>query len=101
MKGLLYLYCEYYPTVTEWGQYPISAFFQDFYKETSKKVIRVQVSPKTLAITQRPQSSSLLGVPHRIQNINPQKELLWGLWVEELLLHGSDATRSCWFASGL
>ena len=31
--------------------------------------------------TQRPQSSSFLGLPYRILNMNPQKELLWGLWV--------------------
>ena len=31
--------------------------------------------------TQRPQSSSVLGLPYRILNINPQQELLWGLWV--------------------
>ena len=34
-----------------------------------------------LEITNRPQSSSLLGVPYRILNMNPKKELLWGLWV--------------------
>ena len=33
-------------------------------------------------LTQRPQSSSFLGLPYRILNINLQKELLWGLWVE-------------------
>ena len=27
--------------------------------------------------TQRPQSSSFLGLPYRIQNMNPEKELLW------------------------
>ena len=31
--------------------------------------------------TQRPHSSSFLGVPYRILNMNPQKELLWSLWV--------------------
>ena len=33
--------------------------------------------------TQRPQSSSFLGLPYsyRILNMNPKKELLWGLWV--------------------
>ena len=29
----------------------------------------------------RPQSSSFLGVPYRILNMYPQKELLWGPWV--------------------
>ena len=31
-------------------------------------------------LTHRPQSSSFLGLPYRILNMNPQKELLWGLW---------------------
>ena len=31
--------------------------------------------------THRPQSSSFWGLPYRILNMNPQKELLWGLWV--------------------
>ena len=31
--------------------------------------------------TQRPQSSSFLGLPYRILYMNPKKELLWGLWV--------------------
>ena len=31
--------------------------------------------------THRPQSSSFLGLPYRIVNMNPKKELLWGLWV--------------------
>ena len=32
-------------------------------------------------ITHRPQSSSFLGLPYRTLNMNPKKELLWGLWV--------------------
>ena len=32
--------------------------------------------------THRPHSSSFMGLPYRILNMNPQKELLWGLWVE-------------------
>ena len=32
--------------------------------------------------THRPQSSSFLGFPYRILNMNPKKELLWGLWVD-------------------
>ena len=35
-----------------------------------------------LSFTQRPQSSSFLRLPYRILNMNPQKELLWGLWVK-------------------
>ena len=31
--------------------------------------------------THRPQSSPFWGLPYRILNINPKKELLWGLWV--------------------
>ena len=31
--------------------------------------------------THRPQSSSFLGLPSRILNMNPEKELLWDLWV--------------------
>ena len=31
--------------------------------------------------THRPQSSSFLGLPYRILNMNPKKELLRGLWV--------------------
>ena len=31
--------------------------------------------------TQRPQSSSFLGLPYRILYMKPKKELLWGLWV--------------------
>ena len=38
-----------------------------------------------LAFTHRPQSSSFLGLPYRILNMNPQKELLWGLWVMPLM----------------
>ena len=34
-----------------------------------------------LILTHRPQSSSVLGSPYRILNMNPKKELLWGLWV--------------------
>ena len=36
---------------------------------------------QTLNPTQRPQCSSFWGLPYRILNMNPQKELLWGLWV--------------------
>ena len=32
--------------------------------------------------TQRPQSSSFLGLPYRILYMNPKKELVWGLWVD-------------------
>ena len=35
--------------------------------------------------THRPHSSSFLGFPYRILYMNPQKELLWGLWVIKFL----------------
>ena len=36
---------------------------------------------RVCGFTQRPQSSSFLGLPYRILYMNPKKELLWGLWV--------------------
>ena len=42
-------------------------------------VFRVQCF--SLITTHRPQSSSFLGLPYRILNMNPKKELLWSLWV--------------------
>ena len=36
----------------------------------------------TLDLTYRPHSSSFLGLPYRILNMNSKKELLWGLWVD-------------------
>ena len=35
-------------------------------------------------LTHRPLSSSFLGLPYRILNINHKKELLRGLWVEAI-----------------
>ena len=43
---------------------------------------RSYIPPLERASTHRPQRSSFLGLPYRILNMNPQKELLWGLWVE-------------------
>ena len=37
--------------------------------------------------THRPQSSSFLGLPYRILNMKPKKELLWGLWVLDRILN--------------
>ena len=37
-----------------------------------------------LEFTHRLQSSSFLGLPYRILNMNPKKELLWSLWVRPL-----------------
>ena len=34
-----------------------------------------------MGLTYRPHSSSCWGLAYRILNMNPQKELLWGLWV--------------------
>ena len=39
----------------------------------------------TMETTHRHQSSSFLGFPYRILNMNTQKELLWGLWVDAIL----------------
>ena len=36
--------------------------------------------PDSLSIYS-PHSSSFVGLPYRILNMNPKKELLWGLWV--------------------
>ena len=33
------------------------------------------------SLTHRPQSRSFLGLPYRVLNMNPKKELLRGLWV--------------------
>ena len=38
--------------------------------------------------THRPQSSSFVGLPYRILNMNPKKELLWGLWVDMFQVWG-------------
>ena len=38
-------------------------------------------SKQLCILTQRPLSSSFLGLPYRILNINNKKELLRGLWV--------------------
>ena len=48
--------------------------------------------------THRPQSSSFWGLPYRILNMNPKKELLWGLWVNPKPLNcGLDITcRDMW-----
>ena len=43
------------------------------------------LAPLLYDSTQRPQSSSFLGLPFRILNVNPKKELLWGLRVLRLL----------------
>ena len=42
---------------------------------------RVQRVGLIMVHTHRAQSSSFLGFPYRILNMNPKKELLWGLWV--------------------
>ena len=41
-------------------------------------------SRRSVPTTHTPQSSSFLGLPYRILNMNPKKELLWGLWVIDL-----------------
>ena len=37
--------------------------------------------PLALHTTHRPHSSSFLGLPYTILHMNPEQELLWGLWV--------------------
>ena len=52
---------------------------------------------KGLGDTLRPQSSSFLGLPYRILNMKPKKELLWGLWVSFRAQNLSGFGRSgCW-----
>ena len=41
--------------------------------------------------THRPQSSSFLGLPYRILDMNPPKELLWGLWLKVQGFKGLEA----------
>ena len=41
--------------------------------------------------THRPQSSSFLGLPYRILNMNPKNELLWSLWVIDTYFEGEAA----------
>ena len=41
-------------------------------------------SSGSIGATHRPQSSSFLGLPYRILNMNPKRELLWGLWLESI-----------------
>ena len=47
--------------------------------------------------THRLHSSSFLGLPYRIRNINHKKELLWSLWVglAEGLLWGQAGLCDC------
>ena len=44
------------------------------------------VPPDAGIITHRPLSSSFWGLPSRIPNMNHEKELLRGLWVESKLV---------------
>ena len=41
----------------------------------------LQLGVEALRPTHRLHSSSFLGLPYRILNINHKKELLWSLWV--------------------
>ena len=45
------------------------------------RVSKMVGNAKHQAITHRLHSSSFLGSPYRILNMNPKKELLWSLWV--------------------
>ena len=44
-------------------------------------------SSGSIGATHRPQSSSFLGLPYRILNMNPKRELLWGLWLESIYIN--------------
>ena len=44
-------------------------------------------SSGSIGATHRPQSSSFLGLPYRILNMNPKRELLWGLWLESIYIY--------------
>ena len=44
------------------------------------------------SFTHRPQSSSFLALLYRILNMNPKKELLWGLWVVRVRSSASGST---------
>ena len=52
-----------------------------------------------LRFTHRPLSSSFLGLPYRILNINHKKELFGGLWVgfREFRVYCSQASQGCGF----
>ena len=45
-----------------------------------------------LALPTGPIGSSFLGSPYRILIMNPQKELLWGLWVNPPCLNPANKT---------
>ena len=51
-------------------------------KAIAEHGIHVPLPMGARMITQRPLSSSFLGLPCRILNLNHKKELLRGLWVE-------------------
>ena len=72
-------------TVTLWVVSPDCVPGLRFRDGVSESVFPTCVSrtvfPDSKDLTHRPQSSSFLGLPYRIRNMNPQKELLWGLWV--------------------
>ena len=40
-----------------------------------------------IVVTHRLHSSSFLGLPYRIRNMDPKKELLWSLWVYSTMLN--------------
>ena len=48
------------------------------------KDFRISGLQNHIGLTHRPHSSSFLGLPYRILNMNPKKELLRGLWVVQL-----------------
>ena len=56
---------------------------------------RLNTQPElALKPTHRPLSSSFLGLPYRILNMNQKKELLRGLWVASQRLHQRSQTHT-------
>ena len=59
---------------------------QEHRKEKTRRLchkgVELMESPHDVVTTHRPLSSSLLGLPSLILNINHKKELLGGLWVD-------------------
>ena len=50
--------------------------------DNSRMKLNLSTARHVIGFTHRPRSSSFLGLPYRILNLNHKKELLRGLWVE-------------------
>ena len=44
-------------------------------------------TPNTYTLPIGPKVVAFMGLPYRILNMNPEKELLWGLWVNSQTLN--------------